>query len=172
MEIQKGNAICISGNHMNADTAMGWYLGMDALPPEQIAAKFMSGIDTEISKQAQKGDILVCGRNFGYGKVHQSLYTAMTAIGIRCIVAESFSTQLVQSAFNGSTLLVEVPDILQHVNMGDALEVDIITATVKNLTQNTILTGKTMPPYIIEVMMAGGYMRHMMGKIMAKRQQQ
>lgn len=170
MELQKGNAIRIQGNHMNADTAMGWYLGMDALPPEQIAVKFMSGIDSEIAKQAKKGDILVCGRNFGYGKVHQSLYTAMNAIGIRCIVAESFSTQLVQSAFNGNTLLVEVPDILQHVDMGDELEIDIITATVKNLTQNTVIRGKPMPPYIIEVMMAGGYMRHMMGKIMAKKQ--
>jgi len=67
--ILQGKAVTISGDHLNADRAMGWYLGMDALPPEEIAQKFMAGIDPSIISVVEKGDILVCGRNFGFGKV-------------------------------------------------------------------------------------------------------
>lgn len=103
--IIKGNVIKIEGNNLNADTAMGWYLGMDALPPQEIAAKFMSGVSPEIAATVKEGDILVCGRNFGYGKVHQALFTAMGALGVKYIVAESFATQIIQTGlmFGGTS---------------------------------------------------------------------
>ena len=168
--ILKGNAITIPGEHLNADTAMGWYLGMDAQPPEEIASKFMSGIDAEIAKTAQAGDILVCGRNFGYGKVHQAFFTAMQVLDIKCIVAESFSTQLVQSAMNGGTYLVECPGVLHKVKKGDVLEVDVETATVANLTQNIELIGKPWPPFVLDIMKSGGYMRHLAMKVAMNKQ--
>ena len=92
--IYKGNALVAAGANVNADTAMGWYIGMDALPPKEIAAKFMQAVDPAIIGLAKAGDILVCGKNFGYGKVHSSFLTAVKTIGISCIVAESLSTQM------------------------------------------------------------------------------
>lgn len=170
--MQKGHAITIPGTNLNADTAMGWYLGMDGLPPEEIASQFMAGIDPEIAKLTKNGDILVCGKNFGYGKVHQALYTAMRVLDLKCIVAESFSTQLIQSAMNGNVFLVEIPDILNSVKMGDEIEVDVETATLTNLTQNKVIKGKPFPPFMLEVMKSGGQMAYLARKVMMRKQQQ
>ena len=162
----KGNAIVIPGQHTNADTAMGWYLGFDSLPPEEIAARFMSGIDPDIAKNARSGDILVGGENFGFGKVHGSFFKAMRTIGIQCIVAQSFSTQMVQTALmQPNTFLVESPSILSGVNMGDEIEVDLDTAETRNLTQGTVIPGKEFPPFLVDVMKAGGQVGYLARKI-------
>lgn len=167
--IFRGHAITIPGSNVNADTAMGWYLGMDALPPQEIAAKFMSGIDPSIAGKVAQGDILVCGENFGYGKVHASFFTAMKALGIKCIVAESFSTQMVQTALNMGVYLVEVPGILDTVDFGDEIEVDVEKATVIDRTKGATIQGKPFTPFLLEVMQSGGQMGRLARMVMAQR---
>jgi 3-isopropylmalate/(R)-2-methylmalate dehydratase small subunit len=171
--ILKGNAITISGEHLNADTAMGWYVGMDTLPAAEIASKFMSGIDPHIAQNVKKGDILVCGRNFGYGKAHDAFFTAMKFLGIECIVAESFSTQLIQSAIGSyggagkAPFLVECPNLLKNVAMGDFIEVDCESATVKNETQKNTLHGNPFPEFLVNIMKAGGQLEFVKQKMKA-----
>lgn len=160
-----GKAIKIEGAHVNADTAMGWYLGMDALPKEEIAAKFLSGVDPDIAANVSPGDMLVCGKDFGYGKVHTSIFTAMEVLQVSCIVAESFATQMVQTGLMFGATLVEVPGISEKVSMGDELEVDIANAVVKNLTTGETIEGKPFPPFLQEVMADGGQMRHLGKKV-------
>lgn len=162
--IIKGNVIKIEGSNLNADTAMGWYLGMDALPPQEIAGRFMSGISPDIAATVKSGDILVCGKNFGYGKVHQALFTAMGVLGVQYIIAESFATQVIQSGLMFGGNFVEVPDILSKVSMGDEIEVDTVAAVVKNLSTGEVIEGKPFPPFIQQVMEDGGQMRHL-GKV-------
>jgi 3-isopropylmalate/(R)-2-methylmalate dehydratase small subunit len=164
----KGNVILIQGEHVNVDTAMGWYLGMDALPPAEIATKFMAGNNPDIPKIVKQGDILVCGKDFGYGKVHGALFSAMKVLGITCIVAESFATQLIQTALMFGSYLVEAPGILQNVGMGDEIEVDVESAEVINITKNKTIEGKKFPPFLIEVMNSGGQMGYLARKIRAR----
>lgn len=156
-----GKAIKIEGIHVNADTAMGWYLGMDGLPKEEIAKKFMSGVSEDIAANVSEGDMLVCGKDFGYGKVHQALFTAMTELKVSCIIAESFATQMVQTGLMFGATLVEVPGIMEKVTMGDQLEVDTAAAVVKNLTTGETIKGNPFPLFLQEVMADGGQMRHL-----------
>ena len=152
----KGNAIVIPGEHLNVDTAMEWYLGMDGLPPEEIASKFMWKVDPSIPEIAKKDDILACGIDFGYGKVHASFFIAMKYIGIKCIVAESLSSQMMKWGLMNGLCLVECPDILQFVKAGDEIEVDIETSVVTNHTNDQSIVGRKSPQYLIDVMNAGG----------------
>lgn len=167
MDKFKGNAIIVQGEHVNADTVMGWYLGMDGLPPQELASKFLAGYNPEISKIAKKDDILVCGRDFGFGKVHNALWTAMRTIGIKCIVAESFSTQMIQSGLLNGVFLAECPDVLQAVNMGDEIEVDIENSAIYNITRNERIAGKKTPQFLIDVMNAGGQIGYLARKVTA-----
>lgn len=167
-----GNAIVIARENVNADTAMCWSLGVDSLTPAEQAKLFMKGVDPTIAERAKKDDILVCGKNFGFGKTHMLLFTAMKEIGIKCIVAESFATQIIQTCMNipgGSTMLVECPNIVQAVADGDLIEVDPETATVRNLTQGTEIVGKPFPPYTYNVMKNGGYFANLYRELMMKR---
>jgi 3-isopropylmalate dehydratase small subunit len=167
--VVKGNAITVAGEHLNADTAMGWYLGMDTLPAEEVTSKFMSGVNPEIAGTVQKGDILFCGRDFGFGKVHTAIFTAMRALDIKCIVADSFATQMVQSAMSTGTYLVQCPGVLEHVSMGDAVEVDVENAVVKNRTTGREIKGTPFPEYMLNAMKSRGLMGVLVRKAMALR---
>jgi len=174
-EICMGKAIVIQGKYTNVDTAMGWYTGMDGLPPAEIASKFMSGTDPKIAKEAASGDILVGGRCFGYGKAHPSFFAALDYIGIKCICAESFSTQLVQGAlgaYGGSRkapYLVECPDILDQIEMGDEIRVDYKTAVIENITKGTVIQGKPFPEFCLHLMEIGGQMEFVKERVSEKK---
>lgn len=173
METQfTGHAIVVHGEHRNLDTAMGWYVGMDNLAVEVIAGKFLTGVDPTIATTAKAGDILVGGQNFGFGKVHFAFWTAMRHIGIKCVVAESFSTQLIQTGMSHADVyFVECPDVLTHVRMGDELVVHLETAVVHNRTAGTTLRGKPFPPFLLDAMHAGGMMAHLRQRLAARTSQ-
>jgi len=161
----KGTAIVIQGDHVNLDRAMSWYSGMESLPSKEIATKFMVNISPDIPKRAKKNDIVVGGNDFGCGKGHFSFWIAIKEIGIKCIVAESCSTQMLQNGVTYQAYLVEVPGILAAVEMGDEIEVDIESAEVKNITRNTVIKGQPFPPFLLEVMKSGGHLEYLRKKI-------
>jgi len=67
-------------------------------------------------------------------------------------------------------LLVACPNVLEQVDMRDELEVDIKTATVKNLSQGVTLQGEPLPKYCLDVLMSGGHVGYLMRSLAAKRQ--
>jgi 3-isopropylmalate/(R)-2-methylmalate dehydratase small subunit len=152
-----GDAICIPLNHVNADVAMGWYMGMDSLPPSEIASKFFSGIDPNIARIAKRGDILVCGGNFGYGKVHTAFSIALAEIGISCFVAESFSTTFFKDGLSNGYLLAECHGLMENISTGDRIEVDFEKSVIRNITRDSMLQGIPLPSFPLEVMRDGGY---------------
>lgn len=160
----RGNALVVPGEHINIDTAMEWYLGMDVLPPAELAKKLMWKINPLIPQIAKKDDILVGGRDFGYGKVHSAFFLAMSAIGIRCIVADTFSTQLYKQSMLSGFFLLECPNILQVVKMGDEIEVDLETALVINHSDPQTIRGRKLPQFLIDVMSAGGHLAYLKNK--------
>lgn len=165
----KGTAIVVRGDHVNLDWTMNWYTGMDTIPPQEIVKSFLINVDPAIPKTVKRGDIIVGGNDFGCGKGHFSFWIAKGEIGISCIVAESFSTQMFTGALtNKDTYLVEVPGILDMVDSGDELEVEFETATVKNLTKGTTIIGNVLPPFVIELMEGGGQLEYIKRKVQAR----
>ena len=95
----------------------------------------------------------------------------MGVLGVRYIVAESFATQIIQTGLMFGGNFVEVPGILSKVSMGDKIEVDTVSASVKNLTSGEAMQGKPFPPFLQEVMEDGGQMRHL-AKLIQQRKSQ
>jgi 3-isopropylmalate/(R)-2-methylmalate dehydratase small subunit len=146
---------------------MGWKLGTDELSPEALAKNFMVAIDPEIARITKKGDILVCGRNFGFGKAHPAFFIALKQLEIKCVVAESFSTQFFSQALMNALFMVEIDDVLERINCGDEIEVDVENAMVMNLTQNTNLMGEPLPAYVMETLKMGGQFGRLMNRAMS-----
>ena len=167
--IYKGQALVAPGDHVNADTAMGWYIGMESvLSNEEIAAVFMQNVDKNIAKVAKAGDILVCGRNFGYGKVNSPFMTAVKTIGIKCFVAESFSTQMYTNLRTSGIMFVECPGIMEKLKTGDEIEVNFSEATIKNVATGEVYQGNKPSDFIREMMLEGGIMPYLKKKGDAK----
>lgn len=169
--IYRGSALVVPGSNINTDTAMDWFVGMEGLAPEEIASKFMCNADASLAKLAKPGDILVCGKNFGYGKVHSCFFIAFKTLKLSCIVAESFSSQIFAKLKVEGIPFVECPGIASKVKTGTQLEVHFAEAVVKDLTADQEYTGNVLPPYILEVMQSGGIMSYLAKKGKALNQQ-
>ena len=75
----------------------------------------MGNYDPEFKDIAQKGDIIVSGRNFGTGSSREQAATCLKMRGIPCVIAASFSETYKRNAFNNGFLCIECPELLDAI---------------------------------------------------------
>jgi 3-isopropylmalate/(R)-2-methylmalate dehydratase small subunit len=90
----------------------------------ELAALAMADRDPGFARRVQRGDLLVGGRNFGYGHPHYPAMRAMRHLGIEGVVAESFSPGFFRGEISMGFPLVTCPGIVGAARRGDAIEVD------------------------------------------------
>ncbi len=107
---------------------------------DELARLAMKDQDPDFAAQVRRGDLLVGGRNFGYGHPHYPPLRAMRHLGITGLVAESFSPGFWRGEISMGFPLVPAPGILSAVQRWDEIEVDWSAGTVINHTR-----GSSMP---------------------------
>jgi 3-isopropylmalate/(R)-2-methylmalate dehydratase small subunit len=67
----------------------------------------------DFAQKAQAGDILVAGKNFGAGSSRQQAVDCFRALGIGCIVAESYGAIYKRNAINSGFPIVVLPGLTE-----------------------------------------------------------
>ena len=101
------------------------------------------------------GDILVAGRNFGAGSARPAA-EVLRVLGIRALVAESINGLFFRNCVNYALPAIECPGILDAVNEGDIVRVNVGAGVVENTRSGKILEGSKMPPMLLDIIKAGG----------------
>ncbi|MBF0407107.1 MAG: 3-isopropylmalate dehydratase [Candidatus Riflebacteria bacterium] len=102
----------------------------------------------DFPKKAGKGDILILGKNFGAGSSRQQAVDCFTALGVSCLVAESFGAIYKRNAINSGMPILcregfaNSNGALAFSN-GDLVEVDLEKSEIRNKTKN--FTAKLEP---------------------------
>jgi 3-isopropylmalate/(R)-2-methylmalate dehydratase small subunit len=105
----------------------------------ELAKLAMSDYDASFAGTVRAGDLLVGGRNFGYGHPHYPAMRAMRHLGIRGVIAESFSPGFFRGEISMGFPLVTCPGICAAANRGDELCVDWAASLVTNLRSGVSL---------------------------------
>ncbi len=87
----------------------------------------------DFAQQAQPGDVILAGRNFGAGSSRQQAVDCFRALGISAIIAESFGAIYKRNGINSGMPIVSLPDLTvmaDQFESGDTLEVDFETGQV------------------------------------------
>ena len=129
---------------------------MELTDPKEMAEKVFEEHDPSFRKGTQKGDIVVGGKNFGCGSSREHAPIALLGNGVSIVLAESFARIFYRNAINIGLPALECPGIHKAVEKGDLLEVDVTGGSVKNLTNGKTLKFKPLPPFMVEVLNAGG----------------
>jgi 3-isopropylmalate/(R)-2-methylmalate dehydratase small subunit len=116
----------------------------------------MSDYTPGFAATVQKGDLLVGGRNFGYGHPHYPAMRAMRHLGIAGVVAESFSPGFFRGEVAMGFPLVTCPGIVAAVRRGDEIEVDWAAGRVKHLGRGTSLPLQPLNTAERQTLEAGG----------------
>lgn len=147
-------------------TSRVWKLGADvdtdALAPggymkhgiDVIAQHCLEALRPDFAAGVRPGDVLVAGPNFGIGSSREQAAGALVHLGVRAVIAPSFSGLFFRNAFNLGLLLLTCPEA-QLLQEGDA--VTLVPAGVQR-ADGTVLACQPIPDFLMDMVHAGGLM--------------
>ncbi|MBI4979516.1 MAG: 3-isopropylmalate dehydratase small subunit [Spirochaetes bacterium] len=154
------------GAHVNTDEIIpARYLNTS--DPAELALHCMEDIDKDFMKKAKAGDIIVAAENFGCGSSREHAPIAIKAANISCVIAESFARIFYRNAINIGLPILESKEASAAIASGDSLEVDFEKGVIRNITKNQSYTVKPFPPFMQELISAGGLMNYARKRVTA-----
>lgn len=127
--------------------------------PIELAKHAMEDADPEFVNKISKGDLIVAGENFGCGSSREHAPVAIKYAGISAVIAKSFARIFYRNAFNTGLVILEVKEA-DKISEGDELKVDLAAGTVQNITKGETYAFNAIPPFMMELLNAGGLMEY------------
>jgi len=103
----------------------------------------------------QKGDVIIGGSNFGTGSSRPAA-KLMLGLGISAIVAESINGLFLRNCVNFGLPAFSCPGVSALFEEGDTAIIDYPEASVKNERSSDSLSGRKLPPSLIQLTLSGG----------------
>jgi 3-isopropylmalate/(R)-2-methylmalate dehydratase small subunit len=124
--------------------------------PAELARHVMEDADRDFAQKIKAGDIIVAGKNFGCGSSREHAPIAIKAAGISAVIAKSFARIFYRNAFNIGLPIFESSDASDSIRAGDKIEINADSGTIRNLTLNLEYKANPIPPFMQELISAGG----------------
>ena len=132
-------------------------------------AHCMEDIDTEFTKRLQPGDFIVATTNFGCGSSREQAPIVIKEAGVAGVIASSFARIFFRNAINIGLPILESPEASEATQMGDELEVDLGTGTIRNLSKNQIYPAQPFPDFMRGIIEMGGLIAYTRERFKEKR---
>jgi len=128
--------------------------------PQELASHLMEDVDPNFREKISPGDIIVAGDNYGCGSSREHAPIAIKHAGISCVVAKSFARIFYRNSFNMGLPIFESPEAAEGTKEGDELEIDSQAGTIRNLTTGKTYHAQPIPPFMQQLIDAGGLMNY------------
>ncbi len=132
--------------------------------PMELAKYCMEDADPEFVKNVVRGDVIVADKNFGCGSSREHAPIAIKAAGISCVIAKSFARIFYRNSFNMGLPILESVEAADGISQGDELDIDTDSGVIKNLTTGKSFNAQPIPPFMQELIEAGGLIEYVKAK--------
>lgn len=146
------------GDGVNTDVIFPGKYTYTLREPGEIAAHALEDLDPEFARNAQPGDIIVAGRNFGNGSSREQAVTCLKYRGIAAIVAKSFARLYFRNAINQGLLLITCPEVVDAAQAGDMLTIYPAESAIE--LDNRRYAFPPLSPTALGIIEAGGLIAH------------
>ena len=137
-------------------------------PIEDLAAHCLETVDPAFAKTVAAGDVVIGGTNFGVGSSREQAAQALKTLGVSAVIAKSFAGIFYRNAINLG-LPVFVSQDVDAVQPGDAVTVDLESATLTLADRNLIIECEPLPDFLRAMIRDGGLVPHLEKKLKGKR---
>jgi len=111
----------------------------------------------DFASKVRPGDVVVTGKNFGSGSSRQQAVDCFVALGIQCIVAESFGSIYERNAINAAFPILSMKEIAKlKLRDGDELQVNLNTGEIRNLTKEISIESEPFSDVQMEIYQNNG----------------
>jgi homoaconitate hydratase family protein/3-isopropylmalate dehydratase small subunit len=156
-----------------AFTGRAWFIPMDDIDTDMIfhnrhlaitdiremgkhAFGNLQGYET-FAEEAEEGDLVFVGKNFGAGSSRQQAVDCFKSLGVGCIVAESFGSIYERNAINAAFPIIAAADIHKlELNAGDEVSVNISTGKITNVSRQKSIQASPFSEVQMEIYLNGG----------------
>lgn len=152
-DLIRGRAWCF-GDDVSTDALSPGQWAID--PVEVRMAHTLESLDSRFPAQVRPGDLVIAGRNFGCGSSRETAPENLKALGVACVVAESFARIFLRNAIAIGLPVLVCPGIRAEVDDADQVEVDLGAGTVRNPRTGSVLSGERLPAEMRAILAAGG----------------
>lgn len=151
----RGRVAWVFPDHFDVDEIVGAE-NMHITDIEVLKDACMRDFDPRFRQRVAPGDILVAGRNFGYGHPHEQGMMVMRALGVGLVVADSFGLMFERTnRFLGLPLLA-CPGVGAAAERGETIGVEWDEGRV-TLASGTALQGVPPGEKAVAMAAAGGW---------------
>ncbi len=154
------------GDDINTDMLFPGKYTYTCSTADEIKSHLLEDLDPEFSGNVQAGDIILAGKNFGCGSSREQPALGLKAVGVRAVVAESFSRIFYRASINQGLLLIECPDAVTAYQEGNAVTVDPQNGTIQ--VEDETFSFPKLPPEVMAITDAGGLLEYTRGKLKSK----
>jgi len=126
---------------------------------EGIAPHCLEGVRAEFARQVQRGDVIAAGPNFGIGSSREQAAGALVQLGVKAVIAPSFSGLFFRNAFNLGLLLLTCPQAPQ-LREAESITLDLQALTVTR-ADGQVLACEPIPAFLLDMVEAGGLLNQL-----------
>ena len=143
-------------NNLNTDQMFAGNLTyqISSAEPEAIVPHLFAGFDASFTKNVVKGDILVCGENFGCGSSREHPAVGLRQTGVKAVLVKSVSRIFFRSSINQGLPIIILPEAVDFYSRGDAVSVDL--AAGKVVVKDHEFSFAPLPGKLLEILKSGG----------------
>ena len=127
----------------------------------ELARHCLEDLDAAFASRVRAGDILVAGKNFGCGSSREHAPIAIKGSGVSCVIATTFARIFYRNALNIGLPILECAEAAQKISSGDTVSVDLAAGTIRNETTGDVFQAEAFPPFMRELIEAGGLAAYM-----------
>lgn len=149
--------VIIPARHLNTQDA------------RELASHCMEDIDKDFIHNVKDGDIMVGGWNFGCGSSREHAPLAIKTAGISVVIAKSFARIFYRNSINVGLPILECSEAVDAIAAGDTVAVDTEVGTIINERTGEMFTAEPFPPFIAEIIEAGGLVARTKAKLATTR---
>lgn len=135
--------------------------------PIELAKHVMEDADPTFVSKMTPGDIIVAGDNFGCGSSREHAPIALKAAGVAAVIAPTFARIFYRNAFNMGLPIFELTES-SEIKEGERVSIDMDAGTITNLTTKKVYNFIPIPPFMQELIGAGGLMKYAAAEITAQ----
>jgi 3-isopropylmalate dehydratase small subunit len=124
--------------------------------PEKVVPHLLKGFDAQFAGRVKKGDVMVCGANFGCGSSREHPAVGLVHAGVSAVIVKSVSRIFYRASINQGLPILVVPEAVDAYKQGDAIQIDLEAGSIT--IQNRQFRFETLPDKLRAILKEGGLM--------------
>ena len=133
-----------------------------------IAAHCLEGVRPDFAGAVRPGDVIAAGPNFGIGSSREQAAGALVQLGVKAIIAPSYSGLYFRNAFNLGLLLLTCSQA-EQLEEGEQISLDLPGRAVARAGGQR-LSCDPIPDFLLDMVHAGGLLPQLKKRLQRRKE--